>query len=115
MKGLVSFADFQKLDLRVGRIEKVETPEGLDRLYQLTVDFGLELGQKTVLAGVKDYSVEELIGRKAVFVYNLEPKTVKGYVSEAMLLAACPVSGESELPPIILVPEKDLPEGSLVR
>lgn len=59
--------------------------------------------------------MEDLVDRKAIFVYNLEPKTVEGHVSEAMLLAAGPVSADHELPPVILIPEKDLPEGSLVR
>ena len=116
MKDLVSFDLFNKLDLRVGRIEKVEVITGIDRLYKLTVNFGLELGQRVVLSGIRNYSIEELMGRKAVFVYNLEPKKVKGVVSEGMLLAAC--VGETEEGhgvPVFVIPERDVPEGTLVH
>jgi methionyl-tRNA synthetase len=111
MKPEITFEDFAKIDLRIGRIETVEAPEDLANLYKLTVDFGAEIGKKTVLAGVRKYYLpEELSGRQVVAVVNLAPKKVKEYTSEGMLLAADPESG-----PVFLIPNKVVPEGCLVR
>lgn len=111
MKPEISFEDFQKLDLRIGRIELVESPADLTKLYKLTVDFGPEIGKKVILAGIrKHYSPEDLTGRQVVAVVNLASKKVKEYVSEGMLLAADPESG-----PVLLIPRKDVVEGCLVH
>ena len=111
MKPEVSFEDFQKLDLRIGRIEQVEAPTDLDKLYKLTVDFGPEIGKRTILAGIrKHYSETDLLGREVVAVVNLAPKKVKEHVSEGMILAA-----DGELGPVLIIPRKEVPVGSLVR
>lgn len=88
MKEFITIEDFQKLDLRVGKIESVEIPEGLDRVYKLTVDLDLELGKKTIFAGIRNYPLESLIGRQVVVVVNLLPKKIKDWFSEGMILAA---------------------------
>ena len=106
---MVSYSDFKKLDLRIGKIENVEEIEGLDRLYQLRVDLGR--GQKkTLLAGLKEsHQPYELLGKSVVVVANLEPREVKGIKSQGMLLAA--VAGEK---PVLLVPEEEVKPGSKV-
>ncbi len=84
---MISFEDWQKIDLRVGLIKEVEEIEGKDKLYKMTVDFGEE--KRTVVAGLKQfYSIDELKGKKSVFVYNLEPVKLAGIESQAMILAA---------------------------
>jgi methionine--tRNA ligase beta chain len=84
---MVSFEDWQKIDLRVGKILEVLEIEGKDKLFKLLVSFGEE--ERSVVAGLKPfYSIDELKGKKAVFVYNLDPVTLAGIKSEAMILAA---------------------------
>ncbi|MGD9676703.1 MAG: hypothetical protein AB7V19_08465, partial [Candidatus Bipolaricaulia bacterium] len=83
----VSFADFSKLDLRVGAIREAEPVAGASRLYRLTVDLGTEV--RTCVAGIRgSYEAGELIGKSVVVVANLERRTIRGIESEAMLLAA---------------------------
>lgn len=110
MKDLISIDDFKKLDLRVGKIELVEVPEGLDRVYKLTVDLGPELGQKTIFAGIRNYPPESLIGRQVIVVVNLLPKKIKEWFSEGMILAA-----DSESGPVLLIPEREAVEGTSIR
>lgn len=110
MKDLVGIDDFAKLDMRVGKIESVEIPEGSETLMQFTVDF-VEEGKRTIFAGIKKwYEQDELVGRKTVFVLNLEPKKTPFGDSEGMLLA---VDGK-ERPELLGVIE-DVQVGSKLR
>lgn len=104
----VSFSDFKKLDLRIGKVENVEDVEGMDRLYKLTVNLGRE--RKTLLAGLKEtHQPYELLGKSVVVVTNLEPREIRGIRSQGMLLAA--VSGDK---PVLLIPEEEVKSGSKV-
>jgi len=104
----ISFADFQKLDLRVAEIKTAEDIEGADKLYKLVVDLGEE--ERTLVAGIKQfYSKEELPGKKIVVLANLEPKTLRGVESRGMLLAAH-VADRSNL--ALLTVERDVSSGS---
>jgi|TARA_B100001971_G_scaffold210110_1_gene234918 methionine--tRNA ligase beta chain len=83
----VSFADWQKLDLRTAEILEVENIEGVDKLYKLKIDLGTET--RTLVAGMKPYyTKEELEGKKCIVFTNLEPRTIKGIESQGMILAA---------------------------
>jgi methionyl-tRNA synthetase len=83
----ITIEEFNKLDLRVVRIERAELVEGADKLVKLTVDAGD--AKRTVFAGIKsDYAPEKLEGRLAVLVANLAPRKMKFGVSEGMVLAA---------------------------
>jgi methionyl-tRNA synthetase len=83
----VSFEDFQKLDLRVGRIVTVEPVPKANKLLKLTVDVGQE--QRTVVAGIAaNYSPEALVGKSIILVANLAPRTLRGVESQGMVLAA---------------------------
>lgn len=106
---LINFEDFQKPDLRVGKIINAERIEGSDKLLRLEVDLGEEWRQ--IVAGIGGvYKPEELKGKEIVVVANLEPRTIKGVESQGMLLAA---SCEGE--PVLLVPEKEVETGSKVK
>ena len=82
---MVSFSEWQNIDIRIGKIEKAEEIEGKDKLFRLQVSFGDD--QRQVIAGLKPYySAEEIEGKKAAFVYNLDPANIGGLESKAMIL-----------------------------
>lgn len=114
MKDHVDFAQFSKLDLRIGEILEAKEVEGSEKLVELLVDFGAEVGKRTIFAGIKKwYEPSSLVGRKLAFVANLEPKTFKigkkEYTSEGMLVAA----GGDEA--VLYTFDKDLPGGTILR
>lgn len=108
----IKFSEWQKLDLRVAKILKVEDIEGTDNLYKIEVDLGKELGKRIICAGIKKYyKKEELKNKKIILFTNLEPKIIRGIKSEGMLLAAV----EEENNKVVLItPEKDIELGSRV-
>jgi methionyl-tRNA synthetase len=80
--------DFQRIDLRVARVESAELVEGADRLLKLDVDLGA-FGRRTVFAGIRGaYEPAALVGRHVVVVANLKPKKMRFGTSEGMALAA---------------------------
>lgn len=84
---MVSFEEFSKLDLRIGRILEVQDIKGKDKLYLLKVDIGEKIIQ--IVAGIKAfYKKEELLNKLIVVLTNLEPKKIAGIESCGMLLAA---------------------------
>ena len=110
---MVSFEEFARLDIRVGRVMGVEDHEQARKpMYKLTVDFGAEIGQRIIVAGIKPwYSKEELLNRKTVCIINLDPKTIAGVESQAMVLAADDGADNVTL----LTVDKEIKEGSKVR
>ena len=85
---MIHFEDWEKLDLRVGKIIKVKDHPNANKLFILTVDFG-EDGKRTIVAGLKDFCTKDnLKGKSAIFILNLEPKMIKGVESQGMILAA---------------------------
>lgn len=83
----ISINDFAKLDLRVGVVREAERIPNT-RLIKLIVDLG-ELGTRQLVAGLGEwYKPDELIGKRIIVVANLEPKRIRGILSQGMLLAA---------------------------
>ena len=109
----IKFSDWQKLNLRIGKVLKVESVEGADKLYKLSVDLGKEIGKRTIVAGLKAYyKPEELKGKICVVFTNLQPRELKGVESQGMLLAAVN-DDESEVK--LLQPDSDIELGSKIR
>ena len=82
-----SFDDFMKLDLRVGTVLECTKVPKADKLLQFKIDDGLET--RTILSGIaKHFNPEELIGKQVCFIANLPPRTLRGIVSEGMILSA---------------------------
>ncbi|MFW6189685.1 MAG: methionine--tRNA ligase subunit beta [Planctomycetota bacterium] len=107
---MITIQDFKKVELKVGKIVKVEDHPDADKLMILRVDVG-EDKLRTLVAGLKDYYAdEELEGKYTVVVTNLEPARLRGVRSEGMVLAA----QESEDKVIILSPEEPVEPGSPV-
>lgn len=106
---MISFEEFQKIDLRVGKIVEVEKVEGTDKLLKLKIDLGAE--KRQLVAGIaKFYQPKDLIGREIVVVVNLEPKTLIGIESQGMLLAA-----DFEGKPVLLKPDEEVSPGTKIR
>lgn len=110
-KDTVSFSDFQKLDLRVGKVTEALKVAGSVNLLRLKVDMGKEYGIKNIFAGLaKYYKPQELKGKKFIFVANLAPKQMMNEMSEGMILCS---DDESK---IGLIPiKKKVTEGALIR
>ena len=108
----VAFGHFERLDIRVGRVILVEDfPEARKPLYQITVDFGSEVGIKKSGAGLRDIRTkEELVGRLVVAVVNFPPRQIGTFSSECLILAA--PAGNDDL--ALLVPEKEVPLGAKI-
>ena len=107
----IDFEDWQKIDLRVAEIKKVEDIEGADKLYKLTLNVG-KLGERVICAGVKEYySKEELKGRKIIVFVNLTFRKMKGIESQGMLLAAV---SEDHKKVVLLEPGKGAEAGMKV-
>lgn len=93
MKDQINFTDFAKLDMRVGEVLEAKEVEGSTKLLELKVNFGEEVGTRTIYAGVREwYEAGKMAGRRLAFVVNLAPKTFKvagkEYISSGMLVAA---------------------------
>jgi methionine--tRNA ligase beta chain len=89
MKPIIEFSDFEKIDLRVGIVTSCTVPLWSQKLLELDVDFGAEIGQKKIFAGVqKRFKPEELVGKRCVFVVNLAERKMGEGVSQGMMLVA---------------------------
>ena len=86
-EGLVSFDEFQDMDLRVGEVLKVEDHPNADKLYKVQLDVG-DKQLQTCAGLVNHYEKEELEGRQVIVLANLEPTELRGEKSECMMLAA---------------------------
>ncbi|MEM2098321.1 MAG: methionine--tRNA ligase subunit beta [Candidatus Bathyarchaeia archaeon] len=106
----ISFEDFQKLDLRVGKIIEANQIPGSRNLIRMMVDFGTE--KRQAVAGLlRWYKPEELVGKKAAFILNLQRRTMMGVESQCMIFAAEDNAGNV----VLLQPEKDIAEGSKIH
>lgn len=109
MKPTIEYEDFAKLDVRVGRILAVTEVENSSKLVRLRVDFGDR--ERTILAGIKQERDDprEIEGCQALFVVNLAPREMAGEISEGMLFD---VGYEDGITPCLLVPEREVPNGT---
>ena len=107
---MITFDDFAKLEIRIGRIIACEKVENTDKLLKLQVDFGDE--QRQIVSGIAQfYNSQDLVGKQCPFVVNLEPRKFKGVESQGMIMAADPGDNTA----VLLHPDKEIPAGSKVR
>jgi methionine--tRNA ligase beta chain len=105
----ILFAEFEKLDLRVGKIIEATPIPNSKKLIKIMVDFGTE--KRQAVAGLlKFYTPEQLVGKKCVFLLNLQRRMLAGVESQCMVLAAEDIAGNVS----VLMPEKDIAEGSKI-
>ena len=104
----ISFEEFKKLDIRVGKILSADNMIGSEKLLKLYVDVGSE--KRQIIAGIaKVYDPDELIGKSFVVLVNLEPRKLMGFESQGMIL--CADAGEG---PVCLAPIKEVPPGTKI-
>ncbi len=109
VKPPIAFDLLDKLDIRVGTIERVEDVPKSDKLLKLIVDFGDH--QRQILVGMKHERAnpQGIVGLQALFVVNLEPKKMAGELSEGMLFD---IGYADRVTPVLAVPEKPVPNGT---
>lgn len=105
----ISFADFQKIDIRVGTIVQSEDfPEARAPAFKLWVDFGPELGTRKTSAQItKYYTHDDLLGRQVAAIVNFPPKQVGKFMSEVLVLGFPDAEGEV----VLITPERPVPNG----
>ena len=109
VKPTISFDDLEKVDIRIGTVEKVEGIAESDKLVRLTVDFG-EF-KRIILVGMKQEREDptEIEGKQALFVVNLAQRKMMGEMSEGMVFDIGYANG---ITPVLAQPEKPVPNGS---
>lgn len=106
---MITYHDFEKVDIRVGRVVKVEDfPQARKPAYKLLIDFGPEIGLKHSSAQITvHYSKEDLLGRLVIAVVNFPPRQIGPFISEVLTLGL--PDGEGNV--VLLAPTKDVPPG----
>jgi tRNA-binding protein len=109
IKPTIAIQLLEQVDVRVGTIEAVDDVPGSDKLVQMRVRFGDHT--RTIVAGMKQERANprEIEGRQALFVVNLEPRKLRGVVSEGMLFDIGYADG---VRPVLAVPEAAVPDGT---
>lgn len=106
---MVSYKEFQALDLRTAAILDAKLHPDADRLYVLDIQLGEE--RKQIVAGIRlHYQIEELIGKTVIVVNNLEPAVIRGVQSNGMLLA---VNDGERI--VVITPDRQVSSGAQVR
>ena len=106
---IITYEDFQKLDLKIATIKSAEPIEGSEKLLKLRVEIGDE--ERQLVAEIAtQYQPQKLERRQIVVLVNLEPKTLMGVESQGMLLAA-----DSSGLPVLLTPERKVPSGVEIK
>jgi len=109
MKEMITFEDFEKLDIRIGKVVSAERIPETEKLIKLEVDLGE--GTRQLVAGIAGFvKLDSLVGKELPVLVNLAPRKLKGVESQGMILAV-DVNGE----PVLLHPEREVPPGSMVK
>lgn len=111
---LISYAEFRRVEMRVGRVLRVEEfPEARKPSYKLTIDFGPEVGVKRSSAQITGYTKDELVGRLVIGVVNFAPKQIADFQSEVLTLGVADKSRKNNW--FIIQPDRDVELGTRVE
>ena len=104
----ISFDDFMKVDIRVGRVTRAEPfPEARKPAIKMWIDFGAEIGERKTSAQITGhYTPDELIGRQVLGVVNFPPRQIGPFMSEVLVLGLHDDTGV-----VLVAPDKDVPAG----
>lgn len=113
----VSYDDFAKLEIKIGVIKAVEVVEDADKLLKLTVDTGETdegggVRYRQIISGIRTYFEDPqfLVGKQCPFITNLQPRVIRGFLSQGMILA-----GNAGDTFALLIPHNTLPAGTVIR
>lgn len=114
---MINYDDFSKVEIRIGEVLSVEVVEDADKLLRCMVDVGDVDAEgnkvpRQILSGIREYfeDPQVLVGKKFPYITNLEPRTIRGFESQGMILAA---SHEGTL--ALLAPTNDIPAGTKIK
>lgn len=111
MKESINYGDFEKLDIRAGRIVTASAPEWSEKLIRYEIDFGEELGKRVLFSGIRKwYSPEELVGKTVPVIVNMEPKKMGEEVSQGMV-----IMGDIAEGPKLLFLDDTIVPGTVIR
>ena len=106
---MITFEDFKRLDIRIGKVLFAEKVAGTDKLLRMEIDFGEE--KRQVVAGIAEsYLPEQITGKEVPVLMNLEPRKIRGIESQGMILAVV-----FEGKPVLMHPDQEVPPGSIIR
>ena len=122
IKEKVTFEEFKKMDIRVGKVMEIEPVPETDKLLRCQIDFGPSFasseatagegskGLVQIISGIRESypEYEKLIGKSVLYIVNLEPRTIKGFESNGMLMAVDGLEGK----PIFLIPDGEVNPGA---
>ena len=108
VKPVITKDEFDRVDIRVGTIELVEDLADTDKLVRLTVNFGDH--RRTILSGMKKERADfkEIQGKQGLFVVNIEPRKIRGEISQGMIFD---IGWADGITPVLAVPERHVPDG----
>ncbi len=113
---MINYEDFAKVEIRIGEVLSVEIVEGADKLIRCMVNIGEvdeegNVSPRQILSGIREYleDPQTLVGKKFPYVVNLEPRVIRGFESQGMILAA---SHDHTL--ALLSPTNDVPPGTRI-
>lgn len=108
---MINYDDFAKLEIKIGEILTVEVVEGADKLLQLTVDVGEE-APRQIISGIRTFfeDPQSLVGTQCPFITNLEPRVIRGFESQGMILAASTDEAFA-----LLVPHQKMVPGARIK
>ncbi len=107
----IQYDDFAKLEIRIGTVKAAEMVPETDKLIKCTVDFGPEIGERTIVSGIALWKKpEELVGKQLPYIVNLASRVLRGVESQGMLLAASDEDGVA-----LLQAERSLPPGTKLK
>lgn len=106
---MISYEDFEKVEVRVGRVQRAEPfPEARRPAYRLWIDFGGEIGLRKSSAQItRNYTLDELPGRLVLAVTNFPPRQIGRFMSEVLVLGVPDADGEV----MLIAPDRDVPLG----
>lgn len=109
---MITFDEFKKIEIKVGKILSAEKVPETDKLLKLSVDMGEE-NPRQIISGISFYFPDPnlLVGKKCMFVANLEPRVIKGLESQGMIFALSTDDGKFSL----ITPSEDIPVGTTAK
>jgi methionyl-tRNA synthetase len=115
MKPTIEYPDFEKLDIRIGKVIAAEVPTWSNKLIQFRVDFGEEIGQKTILSGIqKWYTPEDFLNKNFPFIVNLAERKMGEGISQGMMIMA-DTNLDPEGHPVVLPLSESILPGTIIR